>query len=200
MGSITGGSKKVKENMQKNINGSHIFTNNDVIINTGKDSLRIFLSKNEKRRRLFFFIFLPLFLTALCIWLAPFVKEIKSLKVTIFASSILIIIGIMLFNSLVKTCRNFRCTTIVKRDGFIFLNETRKSSQIDVSVLLQPKISAYGYGTSYTIGIKFGKKEIPISFAHSASEAQSIANEIAIFLECKIYEKRILMFSQFTKW
>jgi len=164
--------------------------------------LKINLSAKEKRRSMFFLIIMSVFFVLFIIYSIPR-AQIKNQPpfVYLMAIVVLFIPLVFYFNSIFKTIRNLQTRIIGKNVKVVELNGKILCDNCEIKkVIIQPKISLYGFGQGYTIGIGFDDKTYPLIYALTQKEILEISNIIADFLECKIEERKQLLFSFLTKW
>src|SRR5687767_14554554 len=146
-----------------------VYTFTNVSIAETDDHLKISLTRKERRRCLFFLIFMPLFAIGVFLWLRRMpMRKIDSLETLVFAILVLGIVAVMYVNAVIKIAKSLRDILFEKRSNVILMNgKILCERNMLKSIIVQPKIGIYGYGLSCTIGIGFNNKARPISFFHS---------------------------------
>lgn len=145
---------------------------------------------------------MPLVAIGFFLWLSGMpMKKTDSFAMGVAGILLLVFVAVFYVNAYIKTVKNLREIIFEKKPDFILINGKILCNRNEFnSIIVQPKISMYGFGEGCSIGISYNKKATPISFNHRPKEALEIANIISVFFNCEVVEKKSLLFSFLTKW
>ncbi len=173
----------------------------DVTIFESTNALKIGLSKRERRRAIFFIVFMPILFIVIIIFLFSKAKRLDSVEVGVLAAIFFLLFTFCYFNSWRKTIKNLKGVSFEKKKSSVFMCNIFLCEKKNIkNVVIQPKIGVCGFGLSCTVGITVNKKQIPLSFSHRHSEAMKIASILSVFFDCSIVENKVMQISAHTKW